>query len=99
MCGIAGILSDGARVTAEQVRVMTDRIRPRGPDSSGEWVGAEGRLGFGHRRLAIVDLSAAGHQPMQSACGRYTITYNGEIYNFRQLRAELDAIGGRQGSP
>ncbi len=93
MCGIAGILSDGARVTAEQVRVMTDRIRPRGPDSSGEWVGAEGRLGFGHRRLAIVDLSAAGHQPMQSACGRYTITYNGEIYNFRQLRAELDAIG------
>jgi asparagine synthase (glutamine-hydrolysing) len=93
MCGISGLLSDRAAVTAEQMRAMTDRIVPRGPDSSGEWIGAGGRLGFGHRRLAIVDLSVAGHQPMQSGCGRYTITYNGEIYNFVQLRAELEAAG------
>lgn len=93
MCGIAGILSSSTLVTAALVRNMTDRIRMRGPDSSGEWVGEEGRLGFGHRRLAIIDLSAAGAQPMHSADGRYSITYNGEIYNFEELRTELMAAG------
>lgn len=93
MCGIAGIISAKAPVTRDLVRTMTDRIVPRGPDSSGEWISDDGRLGLGHRRLAIIDLTEAGHQPMHSACGRYTVTYNGEIYNFEELRAELAASG------
>lgn len=93
MCGIAGIISAKGPVTTELLRSMTDRIVPRGPDSSGEWIAEGSRLGFGHRRLAIIDLSEAGHQPMHSACGRYTVTYNGEIYNFEELRAELVATG------
>lgn len=93
MCGISGLLSVRHPVTVADLRAMTRRIVPRGPDSSGEWIGAEGRLGFGHRRLAILDLTVAGHQPMQSVCGRYNVTYNGEIYNFAELRAELEAEG------
>jgi asparagine synthase (glutamine-hydrolysing) len=93
MCGIAGLLSSKHPVSVELVRAMTNRIQPRGPDSADEWLGDAGRIGFGHRRLAIIDLSAAGAQPMQSHCGRYTVTYNGEIYNFEELRAELAAAG------
>ena len=93
MCGIAGLLSGHSPVTVELLRTMTDRILPRGPDSSGEWIGAERQIGFGHRRLAIIDLTAAGHQPMHSVDGRYTITYNGEIYNFEELRVELAEAG------
>ena len=72
---------------------MTDRIVPRGPDSSGEILVDEGRVGLGFRRLAIIDLSPAGNQPMTSAGGRFTLVYNGEIYNFENLRAELAASG------
>lgn len=93
MCGIAGLLGGKAPVTTELLRAMTDRIVWRGPDSSDHWLGDDGRIGFGHRRLAIIDLSAAGAQPMHSHCGRYTVTYNGEIYNFELLRAELEAAG------
>jgi len=93
MCGIAGLISKRGPVTVEILRAMTDRIVPRGPDSSGEWVSTNGHIGFGHRRLAIIDLTEAGHQPMHSACGRYTLTYNGEIYNFADLRAQLEAEG------
>jgi asparagine synthase (glutamine-hydrolysing) len=93
MCGIAGLLTEREPVTLDLLRAMTARIVPRGPDSSGEWIGAEGRLGFGHRRLAIIDLTEAGAQPMHSHCGRYTVTYNGEIYNFEGLRAELETAG------
>jgi asparagine synthase (glutamine-hydrolysing) len=93
MCGIAGLLSNTNPVTAKLVQSMTERIQPRGPDSSGEWIGDNGHLGFGHRRLAIIDLSEAGAQPMHSASGRYTVSYNGEIYNFEDLRAELAAAG------
>ena len=93
MCGIAGLLSRSHPVTPELVRTMTGRIVPRGPDSSGEWVGADGRVGLGFRRLAIIDLSEAGNQPMVSAEARYTIVYNGEIYNFEDLRSELEAAG------
>lgn len=93
MCGLAGLFSPHDGVDRALLRAMTDRIVPRGPDSSGEWVGADGLIGLGHRRLAVLDLSAAGHQPMHSACGRYTIAYNGEIYNFAELRAELEAGG------
>lgn len=70
---------------------MTDAIGHRGPDGEGEWI--EGSVGFGHRRLAIIDLSPAGHQPMISTDHRYVISYNGEIYNFGELRAELEASG------
>lgn len=93
MCGIAGLLSTKSPVTEILLRDMTDRIVPRGPDSSGWWLGNGSRLGLAHRRLAIIDLTEAGHQPMTSACGRYTATYNGEIYNFEQLRRELEAAG------
>lgn len=93
MCGIAGLLAGPAAITPELIRTMTARIEPRGPDSAGEWISPEGALGLGHRRLAILDLSPAGHQPMHSACRRYTISFNGEIYNYAALRRELEAAG------
>lgn len=70
MCGIAGLISVQGPVTRETLRAMTDRIVSRGPDSLGEWVSEHGLVGLGHRRLATIDLSEAGHQPMHSACGR-----------------------------
>lgn len=92
MCGIAGIVNvDNAPVSPVYVRRMSDAIAHRGPDGEGQWV--EGNVGFGHRRLAIIDLSPAGHQPMVSADHRYVLTYNGEVYNFRELKAELEALG------
>lgn len=93
MCGIAGLVGFHSRVTEQTIRTMTDRLIPRGPDSSGCWIDSSGKIGLGHRRLAILDLSEAGHQPMRSACGRYSITFNGEIYNFSELRRELEAAG------
>lgn len=93
MCGIAGILTHGAPVSLTGLRAMSDCMVERGPDSSGEWISGDGQVGFGHRRLAILDLTEAGHQPMHSTCGRYTITYNGEIYNFAELRMALRAEG------
>jgi len=92
MCGIAGIIElGGDAVSPAILQRMTDAIAHRGPDGEGHWI--EGPVGFGHRRLAIIDLSPGGHQPMISAGHRYVITYNGEIYNFRELRAELQAVG------
>src|SRR4051794_21789465 len=92
MCGIAGILNlNGEPVSPVILQNMTDAIAHRGPDGDGHWI--DGNVGFGHRRLAIIDLSPAGHQPMVSADHRYVLTYNGEIYNFRELRAELEALG------
>jgi asparagine synthase (glutamine-hydrolysing) len=92
MCGIAGILNlDGASVSGELLKEMTDVIAHRGPDGEGHWI--EGNVGIGHRRLAIIDLSPAGHQPMISTDHRYVLSYNGEIYNFRELRTELEAEG------
>ncbi len=72
---------------------MADAVAHRGPDDDGIWADEAEGLFFGHRRLSIVDLSAAGHQPMLSASGRYVLDYNGEIYNFRELRAELEQAG------
>ncbi len=97
MCGITGFLtspSDGAEL---QVRVtrMADELVHRGPDDSGVWVDAETGIALGFRRLAILDLSPAGHQPMVSACGRYVIVFNGEVYNFCDLRRELEPKGHR----
>jgi asparagine synthase (glutamine-hydrolysing) len=72
---------------------MTFAIEHRGPDDSGSWIDEEYGVALGHRRLSILDLSPAGHQPMVSADGRYVIIFNGEIYNYRELRAELEAGG------
>jgi len=88
MCGIAGAVGLGDR---ELVARMTGMMHYRGPDDSGLY--EHGRVCLGHRRLSIIDTSTAGHQPMQSADGRLVITYNGEIYNFPALRAELEAKG------
>ncbi len=97
MCGFAGFI-DLARSTPEadllaRAEGMAARLYHRGPDSDGVWADATAGLGLGHRRLAILDLSPTGHQPMASADGRYVIAYNGEVYNFPELRAELEADG------
>jgi len=92
MCGIVGQLNfDSTPVSPVILKKMTDVIKHRGPDGEGHWI--EGNIGFGHRRLSIIDLSPAGHQPMISADHRYVLTYNGEIYNFRELRTELEVKG------
>lgn len=75
------------------VERMTDAIRSRGPDASGRWCAPDGAVAFGHRRLSVLDLSEAGAQPMKSACGRFVITFNGEIYNHLDIRTELEAAG------
>ncbi|MFL6857636.1 MAG: asparagine synthase (glutamine-hydrolyzing) [Allosphingosinicella sp.] len=92
MCGIAGLINlDGSAVSPVVLKRMTDAVAHRGPDGEGQWI--EGNVGLGHRRLAIIDLSPLGHQPMVSADHRYLLTYNGEIYNYRELRTELEAKG------
>lgn len=96
MCGIAGIFSYlDVAPSADRTELarMNARMAPRGPDSSGDWFAADGRVAFTHRRLAIIDLSERGAQPMHSADGTLTITFNGEIYNYRELRAELERGG------
>src|SRR5437868_15550217 len=92
MCGIAGIFSS-ARIDEQSVARMIGPIAHRGPDDHGIWVDAAAGIGLGHRRLAIVDLSPAGHQPMSSADGRFVLTFNGEIYNHAELRRELEQRG------
>jgi asparagine synthase (glutamine-hydrolysing) len=89
MCGIAGVLSSG-RIDPLAVRRMTATLHHRGPDDEGIWLDPETGIALGHRRLSIIDLSAAGHQPMVSQSGRYVLTFNGEIYNHAALRTELE---------
>jgi asparagine synthase (glutamine-hydrolysing) len=92
MCAIAGVLHrDDAPASAVRLKAMTDAMAHRGPDGEDQVV--YGPIGLGHRRLAIIDLSPLGRQPMVTRDGRYTLSYNGEIYNFRELRAELTARG------
>lgn len=88
MCGIAGFV-DRKLNQKQVIREMTARMIQRGPDGSGEWADEESGVTFGHRRLAILDLSENGAQPMVSVCGRYVLTYNGEIYNAELLRKEV----------
>ena len=92
MCGIVGILNlDGATVSPDVLQRMTDAISHRGPDGEGRFL--DGALGLGHRRLAIIDLSSAANQPMETRDQRFALTYNGEVYNFRELRRDLEDRG------
>lgn len=92
MCGIAGCISlKGDRVEQRDLQCMTDAIAHRGPDGEGHW--HEGNVGLGHRRLAIIDPTPTGHQPMVSKDGRWVLVYNGEVYNYRELRSELAGRG------
>lgn len=97
MCGISGYFTSPHTRSAGQMTTeisrMTDAIVHRGPDDAGAWVDAETGIALGHRRLSILDLSPLGHQPMASEGGRFIIVFNGEIYNFQQLRAELETKG------
>src|SRR5688500_7412547 len=96
MCGLAGLWQPAggeAPVLRETARRMAAAVAHRGPDDDGDWVDADAGVAFGFRRLAILDLSPAGHQPMASASGRYVLQFNGEIYNFRDLRTELEGHG------
>ncbi len=96
MCGVAGLLDIGAQAElAARAGTMTARLRHRGPDSGDVWSDPEAGIALGHRRLAVIDLSEAGRQPMRSSCGRLVLSYNGEIYNAPELRAELEARGRR----
>jgi asparagine synthase (glutamine-hydrolysing) len=90
MCGIAGVAAAGRlRVEPDMLQRMTEALAHRGPDGEGCWLSDDGRVGLGHRRLSIIDLSAHGSQPMTSASGRFVLSYNGEIYNYLLLRNEL----------
>ena len=97
MCGITGFLDTSRSKSSEQLtliaRRMSTSLRHRGPEDEGVWVDPNTGIAFGHRRLSIIDLSPMGHQPMHSASGRYVITFNGEIYNFKALRQELEQLG------
>src|SRR5262245_3357317 len=96
MCGIAGIVAyhyAAIDVDRPELRRMRDRMAARGPDGEGEWYSPDNRVGLGHRRLAIIDLDDRASQPMQSADGQLVIAFNGEIYNYRDLRERLEAKG------
>jgi asparagine synthase (glutamine-hydrolysing) len=98
VCGICGILrvSDGApAIDPDEVLRVREAMAARGPDGAGAWFSPDGTVGLGHRRLAILDLSEAGLQPMASASGRYRIVFNGEVYNFLELRERLEMAGTR----
>ena len=98
MCGIAGVFAygDGApAVDHAELESMNERMRPRGPDAAGVWIADDGRVGLAARRLAIIDLSAEGTQPMTDVDGELRIVFNGEIYNHRELRARLERFGAR----
>lgn len=101
MCGLAGILQSQARLQEAELTAlagaMGDALAHRGPDDRGVWVDAAAGVALAHRRLSILDLSPLGHQPMRSSDGRYWLAYNGEIYNFAALRAELEPLGHRFG--
>ena len=102
MCGLTGFLTLSGALESDEfksiLKCMTDTINQRGPDAEGYWINEEQGIALGHRRLSILELSKAGAQPMQSACGRYVIVYNGEIYNHLALRNELKATSQWRGN-
>lgn len=97
MCGIAGFVEFKPSSGPDQLRVIAGRmansLSHRGPDDQGVWIDPKAGVALGHTRLAIIDLSPAGAQPMVSSCGRFVLSYNGEVYNAPELRAELEAAG------
>ena len=94
MCGIVGIWNrHSQRIDQSVLDRFTDSLSHRGPDGRGTMLHEEANLGLGHRRLAIIDLTDSGHQPMPYGNNRYWIVFNGEIYNFLELRAELEGLG------
>ena len=96
MCGIAGFIeSGGSLILTKTIRSISDALLHRGPDDAGVWTDESVGVALGHRRLSILDLSAAGHQPMHSACGRFVLVFNGEIYNHLEIREQL-AVGSPQ---
>lgn len=96
MCGINGLFAHaGGQISREELLATRDHMIARGPDGAGAWYSADGRVALGHRRLAIIDLSEAGAQPMSTPDARYTLVFNGEVYNHAELRAELEAAGER----
>jgi asparagine synthase (glutamine-hydrolysing) len=99
MCGITGFVETSRTSGAEALRAVAARMSAtlthRGPDDGGVWIDVDSGVALGHRRLSIVDLSPEGHQPMRSADGRFVLVYNGEIYNFGELRTSLESFGHR----
>jgi len=99
MCGLSGFIDvcqgRNTETLMKVIHSMNDSIILRGPDDDGVWVDETTGIALGHRRLSIIDRSTLGHQPMVSECGRYVFVYNGEVYNFKELRTELEA-GGRK---
>jgi asparagine synthase (glutamine-hydrolysing) len=95
MCGIVGIASQHPIADRDSLIAGRDALRHRGPDDAGEWWAPDRHVGLAHRRLAIIDLSPGGHQPMVDAAGELVIVFNGEIYNFQELRRELASSGSR----
>ena len=95
MCGIVGVVGVSAPPERRHLSLMRDALTHRGPDDAGEWWSSDGRVGLGHRRLSIIDLSAAGHQPMLASPGPRVLVFNGEIYNFSELKRVLEARGHR----
>lgn len=93
MCGIVGIASQVPVTDRDLLVIQRDTMCHRGPDDAGVWWSADGRIGLAHMRLSIIDLSPGGHQPMQDSSGTLCITFNGEIYNYRDLRRELESRG------
>jgi asparagine synthase (glutamine-hydrolysing) len=97
MCGVAGLwdrrTASSAEALSAAARRMAEVLHHRGPDDGGAWCDAATGIALGHRRLSIIDLSPAGAQPMVSSCGRFVISYNGEIYNADDLKPELQAAG------
>lgn len=97
MCGIVGtvIFRGDCKVDPDLLQRMRDTMQHRGPDGGAQWIDPRGRVGLGHRRLSIIDLSNAATQPMDTPDGRFVITFNGEIYNHAEIRSELQALGRR----
>ena len=99
MCGIVGFIDSNGRMSEDQasdlISSMCKKVIHRGPDNFGSWTERENGIYFGHQRLSILDLSPSGHQPMSYGDKRYWITYNGEVYNFIELRKDLESLGHR----
>src|SRR5688572_26116119 len=95
MCGLVGVASVVCHLDRNWLAVACAALRHRGPDDGGMWWSGDGRVGLGHRRLSILDLSPAGHQPMHLAARGLSIIFNGEIYNFKELRSTLENLGYR----